>query len=230
MLAISIVIYAIVLKVSDGKNKWILLIMAFLTHTSSGLLIALSILPVLSRKLSPLKLIFGLFCFAPIVFFNTQIGVFMSNTTLGPISYGFNRLVGVNVDEMEKLSLSLMLLVICPLAFICIKKLFFDKNTRPELYLPIYLFIFLMFFVFLFHKNPLIQYRFFYCIYSFIPLLLPILVSKDNKLLSGLFYTLVCLFFIDRFFVSYDNMIWEYAPLSDILFFPLPYILFHSYY
>jgi hypothetical protein len=227
MLAMSIVIYAIILKVSYGKNRWFLLISAFLTHTSSGLLIALSILPVLSRKLSLVKLTVGLLCFASIVVFNIQIGIFMSNTTWGTVSYGFNRLAETNV-EWTNISLSLTLLVICPLAFTCIKKLFFDKNVRLELYLPVYLFIFLMFFVFLFYKNPLIQHRFFFYTYSFIPLLLPLLVSKENKS-SGLFYTAVSIFFIVRFFVTYDNMVWEYAPLSDILFFPLPYLLFHPY-
>jgi hypothetical protein len=228
MLATAIVIYAIIVKVLDGKNRWFLLIIAFLTHTSSGLLIALSILPVLSRKLSPVKLTVGLLCFAPVVVFNTQIGVFMSDTAWTTVRYGFSRLAETNI-EGTNIPLDLILLVICPLAITCIKKLFFDKNIRPELYLPVHLFVFLMFFVFLFHKNPLIQHRFFFYTYSFIPLLLPLLVSRENKS-SGLFYTVVSVFFIVRFFVTYDNMVWKYAPLSDISFFPLPYLLFHSYY
>jgi hypothetical protein len=228
MLAASIVIYAITLKAIDGKNRWVLLLMALLTHTSAGLLVVLSLIPPLSQKMSFVKIIVALSCFVPVIVFNTQISDLMGRTNVDVVDYTLKRL-GDNHSEEGNLPLSLMLMVFLPLGIVVIKKLFFDKTRQKELYLVCHLFLFLMLFVLSFYKNPLIQYRFFYYSYSFTPLLLPLLIAGSNKL-SRLFYEGVSLFFVVRFFVLYDNIIWKYAPLSDVLFLPFPYLLFHSYF
>jgi hypothetical protein len=228
MLAAAIIIYALVLKATDGKNRWILLIMAFLTHTSSGLLVFLSLIPALSKKMSFFKLTVALACFIPVIVFNTQIGNILQNNSFEAINYGIGRFTDRTSDTEGNLPVSLLLIVLLPLMIISVKKILFEKKEQMQLYLIYHLFLFLAFFIFMFYKNPLIQYRFFYYSYSFIPLLLPMLASKRNKL-SRLYYIGISLFFVVRFFILYDGMIWKYAPLTDVLFLPLPYLLFYSY-
>jgi hypothetical protein len=228
MLAAAIVIYAVTLKTIDGKNRWILLIMAVLTHTSAGLLAILSLIPALSKKMSFSKLTVALACYIPVIIFNTQIGNIIKYSGFAAIDYGIGRFADMISDTDKNLPANLLLMVLLPLMIISIKKIYFEKKEQVQFYLIYYLFLFLAFFVFMFYKNPLLQYRFFYYGYSFIPLLLPMLVSKRNKL-SPLYYTGVSLFFIVRFFVLYDDIIWKYAPLTDVLFQPLPCLLFHSY-
>jgi hypothetical protein len=236
MLAAAIVIYAVTLKAIDGKNKWILLIMAFLTHTSSGLLVILSLIPALSKKMSFSKLTVALVCFIPVIIFNTQIGNIIKISSFTAIDYGIGRFAGMTSDAERNLPMSLLFIVLLPLMIISVKKIFFEKKEQVQLYLIYNLFLFLALFIFMFYKNPFIQYRFFYYGYSFIPLLLPMLVSKRNKL-SPLYYTSVSLFFIVRFFIlydsmtwKYDGMIWKYVPLIDALFLPFPYLLFNPYF
>lgn len=231
MLAEAIIIYAIASKCTDGKNRWGYLIIGYLIHSSTGLLIVLSLIPILYKKLSFIQISLILICFMPIVLFNEQVGMFLGGMTSGidSLSYSINRFTSNALDGSRNLPLSLMLTVLCPLCYIGIKKLFFDNDIRDEIRPMIHIYFLLMLFVLSFYKNPLMQYRFFYYTYSFIPFLLPLLIKKTNTY-ANIFYIGLSCFFIIRFFVLYDKMVWQYASLLDVLLLPFPYLLTYPYF
>ena len=99
-----------------------------------------------------------------------------------------------------------------------------EKNVDDEKdILPIaYLAILTMIFVLSFSKTPIIQYRFFYYSYSFIPLLLPLLF-KDRTKLAKIYQFGISLFFVVRFFLTHNDSGFTYAPVLNLLAQPITY-------
>lgn len=230
MLAGGIVIYAIVYRAVEGENNWVLLILAVLIHTSAAFLAGLSIIPWFYSWMNMKRIVITLGCFVPIVVFNGVIGnLFGGSTGISALDYGLSTYGKTGYSDGGKINISIILLVFVPLFIVSIKILtnYYHESKEDEsedesddmvsdkCILSInYICILLMIFVLSFTKSPLVQYRFFYYSYSFIPLLLPLLFVKVpwNKP----YWTLSSLFFIIRFFVTHNTSGWRYAPLSEI--------------
>lgn len=227
MLAGAIVIYALVYKAVEGRNNWILLVLSVLVHTSAAFLAILSIVPWFYSWMNCRRITIVLCCFIPIVVFNGVIGnIFGGSTGINALDYGLSIYGKTGYSDGGTMPISIMLLIFVPLSLTGFKILIKyhrelnsgDNNDvildRPILSV-IYICILLLIFVLSFTKSPLVQYRFFYYSYSFIPLLLPLLFTSApwNKP----YWTISSLFFIIRFFVTHNHSGWRYAPISDIL-------------
>lgn len=227
MLAGGIVIYALVYRAVEGKNNWLLLLLAVLIHTSAAFLAGLSLVPWFYKWMGIKRIAIVIGCFVPIVLFNGFIGnLFGGSTGISALDYGLEMYGNTGVsDSSGGLQLSIMLMIFVPLTITGIKilagvKREFDDSEHEEdeeenPILPIvYICFLLLIFVLSFTKSPMVQYRFFYYSYSFIPLILPLLFTKEP--LNKIYWSLSSLFFIARFFLTHNNSGWRYASLSDI--------------
>lgn len=251
MLAAAVAIYAIVYRATEGKYNWWLLIAAPLIHTSAFFLVILSLIPWLYSWMNIKKIAIVLACFIPVIIFSTTIGSMLGESDISAISYAGQRLGEEGATDGGGIKLSIMLTVFIPLGLstLCViwrnrvKKQAVEDDTEgyvvydleddiDEHYsgikdgnaiLPIaYLAILTMIFVLSFSKTPIIQYRFFYYSYSFIPLLLPLLF-KDRTKISTIFQFGISLFFIVRFFLTYNDSGFTYAPVLNLLAQPITY-------
>jgi len=227
MLAGGIVIYALVYRAVERKNNWIFLAMAVLVHTSAAFIALLSLIPWVYSWMNPKRIVIVLGCFIPIIAFNGIIGrVFGGSTGINALDYGLSMYGNSGYSDGGTIAMSIMLFIFIPLIavsakILCKYKHNMIENDSEELksfetILPIvYICILLLIFVMSFTKSPLIQYRFFYYSYSFIPLLLPVLFIKSpwNKP----YWTLFSTFFILRFFITHNQSGWIYASVFDIL-------------
>lgn len=251
MLAAAVAIYAIVYRATEGKYNWWLLIAAPLIHTSAFFLVILSLIPWLYSWMNIKKIAIVLACFIPVIIFSTTIGSMLGESEISAISYAGQRLGEEGATDGGGIKLSIMLTVFIPLGLstLCViwrnrvKKQAVEDDTEgyvvydleddtDEHYsgikdgnaiLPIaYLAILTMIFVLSFSKTPIIQYRFFYYSYSFIPLLLPLLF-KDRTKISTIFQFGISLFLIVRFFLTYNDSGFTYAPVLNLLAQPITY-------
>lgn len=227
MLAGGIVIYALVYRAVEGKNNWILLLLAVLIHTSAAFIALLSIVPWFYEWMCIKRIAIVLGCFAPIILFNGIIGNLLGGSTgISAIDYGLTMYGNTGSTDMgTMMQLSIMLIIFMPLIIAGLKLLFEIKQSisNEESYeveketpiLPIiYICFLLLIFVLSFTKSPLVQYRFFYYSYSFIPLILPLLFTKAP--FDKIYWSVSSMFFVVRFFVSHNTSGWHYASLSDI--------------
>ena len=252
MLAAAVAIYAIVYRATEGKYNWWLLIAAPLIHTSAFFLVILSLIPWLYSWMNLKKIAIVLACFIPVIIFSTTIGSMLGESDISAISYAGQRLGEEGATDGGGIKLSIMLTVFIPLGLSSIFLIFrYWNNKRKQSFLeyeeetnddsdyieieeeknvddekdilPIaYLAILTMIFVLSFSKTPIIQYRFFYYSYSFIPLLLPLLF-KDRTKLAKIYQFGISLFFVVRFFLTHNDSGFTYAPVLNLLAQPITY-------
>ena len=251
MLAAAVAIYAIAYRATEGKYNWWLLIAAPLIHTSAFFLVILSLIPWLYSWMNIKKIAIVLAFFIPVIIFSTTIGSMLGESDISAISYAGQRLGEEGATDGGGIKLSIMLTVFIPLGLstLCViwrnrvKKQAVEDDTEgyvvydleddiDEHYsgikdgnaiLPIaYLAILTMIFVLSFSKTPIIQYRFFYYSYSFIPLLLPLLF-KDRTKLAKIYQFGISLFFVVRFFLTHNDSGFTYAPVLNLLAQPITY-------
>lgn len=236
MLAMSVVIYAIVDRVVYGRYNWICLIGSILIHTSSLLLVLLSFLPWVYQRLSVSRAIILSICFIPFIIFNVQIGYILGghNLPIETIQYAIERYGSNEGDGLNNglnISTSLILMVFIPLLIvICRLMWILRKEKKHPIYPIVTLCLILMLFVLLFSQNPLIQYRFFYYSYTFIPLLLPLMFYRSNQNYDKIYCFVVSFFFISRFFLIHNTSGMQFAPMSVLCTMPIPYYFLSSFY
>ncbi|MCM1140044.1 MAG: EpsG family protein [Muribaculum sp.] len=229
VLAASVVMYAISYRATTGRNTWVILAVAVLIHTSALLLAGLSIVPWFYRRLSLFRASISVACFIPIIVFNSILVEKLGGSGIEALNYSLERLSQEDNTDNEHISISLMLMIFVPLSIVGIKLLWeaymsrkedYDKGSTQTPLLPIvYLFFLLMLFVLSFSKSNLIQYRFFYYSYTFVPILVPLLISRGYW--AKPYWVMVSVFFIVRFFLIHNTSGMQYCDVQDLLWQPI---------
>ena len=235
MLAAAVVIYAIVYRATEGKYNWWFLVAASLIHTSAILLVVLSLIPWIYSWMNLKKLVIVLVGFILFLLYYTIIGSTLENSSdIEIIKYAGQKLGDQNLKDGITISMDILMIVFVPLG---LSALLTINRIRKEILLnndykgdtikdfPLlsisYLAILLIIFVLSFSKSPLIQYRFFYYSYSFIPLLLPLLFK--DRLIKQVYQVCISLFFVIRFFMIHNDSTFKYAPASNFIIQPITY-------
>ncbi|WP_296120475.1 EpsG family protein [uncultured Bacteroides sp.] len=232
MLAMSIVMYAVVERVVTGRHKWMWLIVALLTHTSVMLIVLFSFVPYIYKRMPMAKIAVLLACFIPVILFNTQIGSLLvgSNVQIAAVQYAASRYAS-NASDGISIPMPLLLTVYVPLFVVAAKVLWTLRDDEEnELYPVVYMSLLLMVFVLAFSQNSLIQYRYFYFSYAFIPFILPLMFYRGDRGNDIYYCSLVSLLFIVRFFLIHNTSGMTFAPLQEIVFMPFPYYFINTFY
>lgn len=215
VLATSIFMYAISLRINGQRTYWLWLAVAFSVHNAVGVLIALSMIPYIKRKpnlfmILILSILTSLFT----TYFSKIAGVLENMVN----SYALQRAANAEgASDGLEIDIIASIIVFVPLGIISLINSF---KRRPEIS-PIYsnLTILLILLVASLSFSPLLQYRFFFFAYSFIPFIIPHLF-KNGTIVSKLYCTAFSCFFIARFFYTFEGLTWDFAPLEVIVFAP----------
>ena len=211
----------------DSLKKYVLFcFVSFSIHMSMASLIFISLIPQLNKLLNKKGLVIA----AVVTVILSTVFPILAGSLLSSfaIAGDANTLLerasqaeGMD-DGSGSLSPFLLLIVCAPLVIISVLGI-----IKRRIYLPgiVYnLCLIWCLFVLSLSFSPLIQYRFFFVLYFFIPIML-FLVFREKMLLSKCYCTIICIFFVFRFFVTYNEGGFHYAPISDIIFMPYPMLI-----
>lgn len=215
-LAASFILYFMVEYIFYDNKKWVVLLLAILTHTTCIFFVPFIFLKFLSKRVEIKRGIVIVSMGAIISLTYMKISGFFASVTAGypMVYYIFSRLEAPITQDDGAISLiPLLLLVIMML--MALWKLYVKRegDTRLIHFLNIFL-LFSLFIIFTLNQ-PLLSLRFYFYVYSFLPLLFFVNLRNSNSLRLG-FY--VFIFFLSAsFFYSVAYGRWEYDSLGTIL-------------
>lgn len=223
MLAMSMFLYSLSLQLEGRRSHWVWLVLAFFTHNAIGLLILFSIAFSYIRGR-------GLIVVSAVLLLGFALGVTITDVAafliskLGLASYAVQRVseAVVNRDGSEELSLGFMAMVMLPMAAIALVNLLLYRDEKhgrqvsPEIF---YLVLVWSLLVLSMSYAPVFQYRFFYMLYTFLPLVV-VAAFRKGTWLSMAYCAAVAVFFVVRFYKTFDAITWTYAPADGVLMWP----------
>ncbi len=224
MLATSILFYALTFKGKNWRAFGGLLVCSYFIHSSMALPIIITIIPSINWYYTKMQIILlgVLFCVGTIML-TTIAGYLLENIALGGE-------MGVAVDRVasedyysqgNSLSRSILLMITLPLMGLSLWGMIKGIEWIPPIVLN---FCFLWCIIVLsLSFSPLIQYRFFYILYYFIPFVL-FLLFRNNVKFSVLFCIVICLFMIVRFYLTYSD-VFTYTAIENALLLPYPLLI-----
>lgn len=215
IIAVSVMLWAIVDVTIKQKVNWVIPLFAMTLHTSVALFLPFFILIYIRNRLKIWHIfaLLAIFCFIMGVL-STIFSTF--STILGLSIYGIERLANVGTSPETRFDSKIVILFSLPLIYISIRELWIQrKEIRHRVNLLFIVYCFLMCFAYLNPDNTM-QYRYFMMSYSFMPFILPLLFMRMRKF-SQLYLFTIPTFLILRFYFTFKDIVWDYAPVYDIL-------------
>lgn len=223
MLATAILMLAIARRVISGKNNWILLLWALLTHTSVLAYIPFVAFSFFYQKLSFSRTIIISVLSILFFYFYNQLGGIFQSSGIEYISEVGNKLADVSKNNQMDLALRGFYMYNIPFFAITLFSIFSPKNKYGEMTVYYVLYIVTCIVVV---ANPIstevsIRYAFFVC--SFFPYCF-LALDLANKNVSNLVLPVITLLIVLIFFylLAGDP---QYPGIFILLFKPFPFIL-----
>lgn len=215
MIATAVMLWALVDSTVKQKPNWIVAIIAVTLHTSTGLFLPFLFLMQVKKRLQSWHIfaLLALFCIGmgSLALLSSQLA-----SALGFSFYALDRLAGAGSSEEGRFNVNLVIMFSAPLIFIALRELWKQRSSiKDNINLVFIAYVFLFLFAFLNPDNTM-QYRFFMMSYSFLPFILPLLFKKSTAVGRGYLFA-VAAFFTMRFYLTFDDMPWQYAPVEDVL-------------
>lgn len=217
-IATSIVIYAMAYRTTTGKNLWIFLVIAILMHNMTAFFVVLSLLPMLYDNLSLKQTFYCLLGYVVIMVTFVQIGTLFEGIDIAAISTIGSRMSYTKIDKVEYFSIYGLLVYAIPSIISSFSIIYRTRKERDELPLISFSYFNLLTFLLIisFSGRQTMQARYSFCLYSFMPFVLPFLFPKGN-LYQRMFCIAVTVFFVYRFF--FIDMNWKlFESIDEILF------------
>ena len=224
VLATSVFFYALTFRVSSVKKYLAWCFLSASIHSSIVLVIAFSLLPMMTRRLKSIE-IGALALFAAFsVFIISSFAEFLLDTVEfeDSMEYTLNR--AANMEGAEDSTKGLQLLGII-LTLVSMALCLIERNMKKKMIFPIVvnMGLAMSFMTFGLSASPLLQYRFFFYMYSFLPFIYLIIVRKAKGFAKPLCFITVALL-IFRFYITYDK-VFEYVPVEEALLNPYPLLI-----
>jgi len=171
--------------------------------------------------------------FVTLIILGPRIAGSLSVENGGVLSYGVSRLADSDGLADNAGSLTFLhprtLIILLPLLYVLYKKLWRERkalNSTEMFILNIQLLLILA--VFAMFNQPLAQYRYFMMTYFFVPFFLPYISSQVQKRDNIL--VLIAGLSLSTFYVFFEHIIWQYAPVFDIIIKSPILLMFGDYY
>ena len=217
-IAYSMIIYLMILKATTGKTNILLILIAFFTHTTAILFIPFLYFDLLYRRLSPKRMaLIGILVVGALVFVSSFIGNESVEVETNALNYSLQRIKNAGGDDV-KFKLFEFLAFNFPMVFIALTRMF-QRGLKPLEYIVYNTYIFLFVFVVSMSGNELVQYRFSFFTYGYMGMIFP-MFCYENRNVTNLYYPFISLFFIVRFYLTFDNSNWTYDPIWKSLLIP----------
>lgn len=216
MLAVSVFFYYLILRLEKNRLCWIWFVLAPLFHNSILLIEILTVIPYIYDKIT----IYRVALLLAIVFcFSLGIPSIASSIIdeVGVEGYALGRAAGMEgaVDTSGSFSIKTLMIVMVPLVICSVSKIIRDKKFSivPTLCIMWCLIVLGLSYA------PLVQYRFFFMLYFFIPFVLPQLFEK-NVVMSKLYCLVIVCFFFTRFWWTLDSQHFVYSDAMEFIVYP----------
>ena len=220
VLAFSIFIFAMYRKAKTGKTNYLLLFVAIFTHSTILFFIPFLYFNLFYERMTIKRAIQVLVLGLAIIFVVSRIMMAkeIEQMSDNALSYSLNRIHnGGGTDDVE-FHLANFLVFNIPILYVSVKRMFLKGLNRME-YVVNNTYLLLFIFVLSFTGNDLVQYRFSFFTYGYIGFLLPALLKGSNRYCKT-YYLIISVFFVARFYLTFDQITWSYDPIWKSLLFP----------
>ena len=179
-LATSMLLFYMVELCLYKTNRWWLLLLAVLTHSTVYLFILFIFIPVFRQKIEVVKLLLLLLLIVmPIYYLYENIVLFMAANLPTYFAYVFMRLAEGNFEDLTGSVQEITLIInIVSIALTAYYYLYSDNlgESSSGMYYFLNVFFGLLIFTLLVVDFPLISYRYSFYVYFFIPFIFPLLL------------------------------------------------------
>lgn len=222
MLASSVFIYALTFKDVSHKKYYFLCLLSFSFHSSLALVIILSFLPFFNRRLKKKEfLMLLLFTVSFVSVFSVAASYLLELITGGgQVVNDLGRVASMKglsdggeeeSSQIIFIGISAIMLIICMLEYFCNKVIAYP--------VVINLCIVWSLLIMSLSVSPLLQYRFFYILYFFLPFIL-FLYPRNNYVISKVICLIVSLSMVIRFFMLFESSAFHYTSVVSALLSP----------
>ena len=224
VLAACFFFYALTFKETSFKKYILWCILAIATHSSVAFIVAFSFVPMMKRRLK-LKEVGALALFAAFsVVLLSSFAIFVLDTVEleESLEYSLDRVANMEGAEDSTKGLQLVGFVLTAISIVlCL----YEREMGKKMIYPIIINLTLLisFMTFGLSNSPLLQYRFFFYIYSFLPFVYITFVRRCKGMAKPICFVTV-LFLVIRFYLTYDK-VFEYAPIDEVLTNPYPLLI-----
>lgn len=215
MIATAVMLWVLVDSTIKQKVNWIIALIAVSLHTSVALFFPFLILIYFRNKVKLWQILCLVLLFCVAIGYLSVVSSAFSALFGGEI-YGLNRLANAGSSNETRLDTGLMLFFSVPLIYISLRELWKErKNINITLNIIFISYIFLICFSF-FNPDNTMRYRYFMMSYSFMAFILPLLFVKGKRF-NKLYLLFIAGFFFIRFYMTFEDMAWIYAPVDNVL-------------
>ena len=233
-LAQSIMIYVLGNYAYYGKMRkkdWIMAICAVFTHAATLLFIPFLVFKPLHSRLTRKGLLFIGSAFVILIIMGPSLASGIATDSNSALTYGVSRLAASEIrnDTESGLVWSQIFVIAFPMALIAFRKLWLERKTLSDsnafilnIILLLLLTIIAMF------RQPLAQYRYFMMLFAFMPFTYPFALNNIRN--RDMLLKMIAVVMVVWFYYQFELIIWDYAPLVDIIVKSPILLLFDNYY
>ena len=215
IIATAVMIWALIDTTIKQKVNWFIALIAVTLHTSVALFLPVFAFVYFRKRLK----VWHIFCLMAIFCLSMSILSSISSVFLSLIGgdvYGLSRLANAGTSIEDRFNTNIMLFFSIPLLYISIRELWKNRyNINNSINLLFIAYCFLICFSYLNPDNTM-QYRYFMMSYSFMPFILPLMFKRNNNY-RKIYLFLIAAFFLFRFYATFEDMVWDYASVEDVL-------------
>ena len=215
IIATAVMIWALIDTTIKQKVNWFIALIAVTLHTSVALFLPVFAFVYFRKRLK----VWHIFCLMAIFCLSMSILSSISSVFLSLIGgdvYGLSRLANAGTSIEDRFNTNIMLFFSIPLLYISIRELWKNRyNINNSINLLFIAYCFLICFSYLNPDNTM-QYRYFMMSYSFMPFILPLMFKRNNNY-RKIYLFLIAAFFLFRFYETFEDMVWDYASVEDVL-------------
>lgn len=217
-IAYSIIVYLMTLKATTGRTNVLLIIVAFFTHTTSILFIPFLYLDLFYRRMGFKRMVLISILVVGALFIVTHfIGADDVEEETNALNYSLQRIKNAGEDDVKFKPLEFLIFNF-PMVIIALSRMF-KTFLKPLEYVVYNTYILLFLFVVSMTGNELVQYRYSFFTYGYLGMIMPMFCYEKRKV-TRLFYPIVSVFFVARFYLTFNNTSWVYDPIWKSLLFP----------
>lgn len=213
------------------KKDWIMAICAVFTHAATLLFIPFLVFKPLHSRLTRKGLLFIGSAFVILIIMGPSLASGIATDSNSALTYGVSRLAASEIrnDTESGLVWSQIFVIAFPMALIAFRKLWLERKTLSDsnafilnIILLLLLTIIAMF------RQPLAQYRYFMMLFAFMPFTYPFALNNIRN--RDMLLKMIAVVMVVWFYYQFELIIWDYAPLVDIIVKSPILLLFDNYY
>lgn len=213
------------------KRDWIVAVCAVFTHAATLLFVPFLVFKSLHSRLTRKRLLFIGSVFVMLIVMGPSLASGMATDSSSVLTYGVSRLAASEIRNDTEFGLvwSQVFVIALPMALITFRKLWLDRKALSDsnAFILNIILLLLLTIVAMF-RQPLAQYRYFMMLFAFMPFIYPFAFNNIRN--RDVLLKVIAVVMILWFYYQFELIVWDYAPLVDIIIKSPILLLFGNYY